>query len=102
MKFSGKIAWTIASVMFVLLAAAVTAFALTTAPAAGDFAFELYDVVANDILGGPIGIIAGIGALVAGAALAIQQKLLAAVPCLLGGIVILQSDAMIQSLGMMF
>jgi len=93
--------WTIFSLVFVSMVCAGAAFALTDTPAAGDFAFELYDIVSHSILGGPIGIIAGIGCLVAGGVMAVQQKILGAVPCLLGGVIILQADTMIQSLGML-
>jgi len=93
--------YTIMALVAVSMVCAGAAFALTTTPAAGDFAFELYAIVANSILAGPIGIVAGIGCLVAGGVLAVQQKILGAVPCLLGGVVILQADTMIQSLGML-
>ena len=83
----------------VLTATQVSAF---TAPAAGSFAYTVYDVAVERILQGAIGFVAGVGAMVMGAVLAIQQKVLAAIPAILGGAILLNADTLVTTLGMTF
>jgi len=71
-----------------------------TAPSSGDFAYDVYDIAVNKILAGPIGFVGGAGAMAVGAVMAIQQKIFAAVPCILGGAVMLNADSLVTSLGM--
>ncbi len=73
------------------------AFAIT-APADG-FAYDIYDIAVNRILKGPIGFVAGAAAIVIGAVAAIQQKVMGAVPAILGGAALLKADAITASLG---
>ena len=83
----------------VLTASQASAF---TAPAAGSFAYTVYDVAVERILQGAIGFVAGVGAMVMGAVLAIQQKVLAAIPAILGGAILLNADTLVTTLGMTF
>ena len=85
--------------VFIVTASQVSAF---TAPAAGSFAYTVYDVAVERILQGAIGFVAGVGAMVMGAVLAIQQKVLAAIPAILGGAILLNADTMVTTLGMTF
>jgi len=85
--------------VFILTASQVSAF---TAPAAGSFAYTVYDVAVARILQGAIGFVAGVGAMVMGAVLAIQQKVLAAIPAILGGAILLNADTMVTTLGLTF
>ena len=73
-----------------------------TAPAATDFAYTIYDIGVNKILKGPIGFVGGVAAMVLGAMMAIQQKIPMAIPCILGGAVLLGADTLVTSLGMTF
>ena len=82
----------------VLLGSAGTAFAIAV-PAAGSFAFDVYDIAVNRILDGPIGFVAGVGAMAVGAVCAVQQKVFEAIPCILGGAVLLNADSLVTSLG---
>ena len=82
-----------------LLASASSALAIGV-PAAGSFAFDVYDIAVNRILDGPIGFVGGVGAMAVGAVCAIQQKVFEAVPCILGGAVLLNADSLVTSLGM--
>lgn len=68
-------------------------------PTAGDLAFDLFDVAINDILDGPIGYIGGISAvLYAGYAFS-TSKIAPAIMAVLGGAMVLQTDAIVQTLG---
>jgi hypothetical protein len=69
------------------------------APAAGTFAFDIYDIGVNQILKGPIGFAAGVGSMVAASVMAIRQMLLPAVATVLGGAFLLKADSVVTSLG---
>jgi|GEM_PF-1351500 len=73
-----------------------------TAPASGSFAYDVYDIAVNKMLDGPIGFVGGVMAMVIGAVAAIQQRIIAAVPCILGGAMLLKADNLITSLGAIF
>jgi hypothetical protein len=70
-----------------------------TAPAAGSFAYDVYDIGINKILQGPIGFVGGVVAIVIGAIAAIRAQIMLAIPAILGGAVILKADAITTSLG---
>lgn len=72
-----------------------------TAPAAGSFAFDVYDLAVTKILKGPIGFVSGLSAIVFGSFLAIQSKILPCLLCLLAGGIIIKADTITVSLGMM-
>ena len=70
-----------------------------TAPAAGTFAYDIFDIGINQILKGPIGFAAGVGSMVAAAVMAIRQMLLPAAATVLGGAFLLKADSVVTSLG---
>ena len=86
---------------FMVIAVEPSAFAIT-APAAGSFAYDVYDMAVNSILKGPIGFVAGLAAVCFGAAMAIQQKIGGAIPALLGGAVLLKADTIVSSMVLLY
>jgi hypothetical protein len=72
-----------------------------TVPAAGSFAYDLYDIGVNQILLGPIGFVAGVACMVFSAILAIRQMILPAAGVVLGGAFLLKADAVVQTIGAM-
>ncbi len=70
-----------------------------TAPAAGSFAYDVYDIAVTKMLQGPIGFVGGASAMVVGAVMAIQGKLMTAVPAIVGGALLLKADTLVTSLG---
>ena len=72
-----------------------------TVPAAGSFAYDLYDIGVNQILLGPIGFVAGVACMVFAAILAIRQMILPAAGVVLGGAFLLKADAVVQTIGAM-
>jgi hypothetical protein len=70
-----------------------------SAPASGDFAYDLYDIGVNKIVKGPIGFVGGVVAMVAGAIAAIQARIMLALPAILGGAALLKADSIVSSLG---
>ncbi len=73
-----------------------------TAPAAGSFAYDIYDVAVNSILKGPIGFVAGIAAIVLGAISAIKGQMMMAFPAILGGAALIKADTIVTTMGAMF
>jgi len=73
-----------------------------TAPAAGTFAYTVYDVAINQMLNGAVGFVAGVGAMALGAVMAIQQKVMLAIPAILGGAVLLNAESLVTTLGLTF
>ena len=73
-----------------------------TAPASGTFAYTVYDVAINQMLNGAVGFVAGVGAMALGAVMAIQQKVMLAIPAILGGAVLLNAESLVTTLGLTF
>ncbi len=88
----------IAALTPVCLALAVNAMAMAV-PAAGSFAYDLYDIGVNQILLGPIGFVGGCACMVLAGITAIRQMLLPAAGVALGGAFLLKADSVVQSIG---
>lgn len=86
------------AVLFAACLISVDAMAMTV-PAAGSFAYDLYDIGVNQILLGPIGFIAGVACMVFAAILAIRQMILPAAGVVLGGAFLLKADSVVQTIG---
>lgn len=90
----------IALLTFTLAMICGDVFAIT-APVAGSFAYDVYDLAVAQILQGPIGFVAGVAAIIFGSFLAIQSKILPCLLCMLAGGMIIKADAITASLGML-
>ncbi|MBU4585426.1 MAG: hypothetical protein KKE63_09625 [Proteobacteria bacterium] len=86
------------TILTVLLLQTVNVFAMAT-PAAGSFAYDLYDIAVTQILLGPIGFVAGVASMVFAAILAIRQMILPAAGVVLGGAFLLSADTVVSSIG---
>jgi uncharacterized protein YacL len=86
------------AVAFVACLLSANAMAMAV-PAAGSFAYDLYDIGVNQILLGPIGFVAGVACMVFAAILAIRQMILPAAGVVLGGAFLLKADAVVQTVG---
>jgi hypothetical protein len=85
-----------ASVVLLML---VSSFAMAfTAPAVGDFGYDIYDIVVNQILNGPIGFIGGIALIVFGAT-KIMQNWMMTILCIIAGTVLIRADDLVVTLG---
>ncbi len=80
------------------LLACTNAIAMTT-PAAGSFAYDLYDIGINQILLGPIGFVGGVGCMVLAAFFFLKQMILPAVGVVLSGAFLLKANTVVQSIG---
>ncbi len=86
------------AVLFAACLISVNAMAMAV-PAAGSFAYDLYDIGVNEILLGPIGFIAGVACMVFAAIMAIRQMILPAAGVVLGGAFLLKADSVVQTIG---
>ncbi len=68
-------------------------------PAAGTFAYDVYDIGVLQMLQGPIGFVAGAVAVVIGAVAAIIGRVMLAIPAILGGAILLKADTIVNSMG---
>lgn len=88
------------AVLFAACLISANAMAMAV-PAAGSFAYDLYDIGVNQILLGPIGFVAGVGCMVFAAILAIRSMILPAAAVVLSGAFLLKADSVVQSIGAM-
>ena len=89
----------IITVLTLLVATYSTNAMAMAVPAAGSFAYDLYDIGVNQILLGPVGFVAGVACMVFAAILAIRQMILPAAGVVLGGAFLLKADTVVQSVG---
>lgn len=93
-KLSMKVQMWLA-VMFSMFAGHAMAF---TAPAVGDFGYDIYDIAVNKILGGPIGFIGAVALIVWGATKMMTNWMITVV-CVIAGTILIRAEDMVQTLG---
>lgn len=81
------------------VAASTTSVWALAAPAAGSFAYDVYDIGILQMLQGPIGFVAGAVAVILGAVAAIAGRIMFAIPAILGGAILLKADTIVNSMG---
>jgi hypothetical protein len=85
----------LASAALCLLAPSALAF---TAPSAGDFGYDLYDIVVLKILGGPIGFIGAVALIVWGATKIMTQWMIT-IACIIAGTILIKAEGIVTTLG---
>jgi len=78
-----------------LVTGAASAFAV---PAVGSFGYDIYDLVVNQILAGPIGFVGALALIVWGATKLTTNWMLC-VMCIIAGTVLIRAAAIVQTLG---
>ena len=76
-----------------------------TTPAAGSFAYDVYDIAVNKILNGPIGFVTGMGIMGAGGYFIANSRaggMAAGIPMILLGGSLIKLDSIITTLGYVF
>lgn len=87
----------VASILSLVIAP--SAFAIV-APAAGSFAFDLYDVAVNDVLLGAPGFVGAVIIMVV-SAVNLTRNWVLSIAGLLGGVILINADAITASMGML-
>ena len=67
-------------------------------PAAGSFGYDIYDLVVNQILAGPIGFVGALALIVFGAT-KLTTNWMICIMCIIAGTVLIRADAIVQTLG---
>jgi hypothetical protein len=92
----------VAGVSTLVLGCPDPSFAISPPTDPNAFAYELYNIAVRQILGGPVGFVGGVTAMVLGAISLITGRVLAAVPSILGGAALLKAESLITGLGLLF
>ena len=71
-----------------------------TAPASGDFFYDIYDILVNKMIKGPVGTGAGVGLLIYGGVNLALGRWAGALFPILGGATLVKADTLSQSIGM--
>jgi len=93
--------WAALSAGVVLVSLSVvkmTAALAFTTPVAGSFGFDVYDIVVNQILGGPIGFVGGVALIVWGGSQVIKNWVIT-ILAIIAGTIIIRARTLVTSLG---
>jgi len=88
---------TLAALIATLLLAVPPLMAFVT-PATGSFGYDIYDVVVNQILNGPIGFVGGVALIIWGAT-KVMANWMITILCVISGTVIIKAQTLLTSLG---
>lgn len=81
--------------LFSFIAGPAMAF---TAPTAGSFGYDIYDIVVLQILGGPIGFIGAVALIVWGAT-KVMTNWMITILCVIAGTILIKADSLVKTLG---
>ena len=79
-----------------LLAASVHAF---TAPVAGDLGYDIYDIVMNQGVKGPLGFVGGVAAFLFGVS-RLFSNIMIGIPTIVAAVCLIKADSILQTFGM--
>ena len=97
----GKHVFTFANVaaplaLFAVMSGGAHAF---TAPAAGDLGYDIYDIVVNKGVKGPLGFVAGVAAFLFGVS-RLFSNVMIGIPTIVAAVCLIKSDTILQTFGM--
>lgn len=100
-KYLGKRALSIADVgipalLLSLLAVSAHAF---TAPVAGDLGYDIYDIVVNQGVKGPLGFVGGVAAFLFGVS-RLFSNIMIGIPTIVAAVCLIKADSILQTFGM--
>ena len=79
-----------------LLAASAHAF---TAPVAGDLSYDIYDIVVNQGVKGPLGFVGGVAAFLFGVS-RLFSNIMIGIPTIVAAVCLIKADSILQTFGM--
>lgn len=97
---TGRMSRRSAAILIALVSLIPLVATAITAPAAGSFAYDIYNLVVVDILQGAIGFVAGLACVVFGATM-LGKSWMFAIAWIIAGSVIINADGIVTSLGML-
>jgi hypothetical protein len=90
-----------AALLFVLAAITCTTMAHAfTAPAAGDLGYDIYDIVVNKGVKGPLGFVAGVAAFLFGVS-RLFSNIMIGIPTIVAAVCLIKADSILQTFGML-
>lgn len=82
--------------LMVLVSTGAHAF---TAPAAGDLGYDIYDIVVNKGVKGPLGFVGGVAAFLFGVS-RLFSNVMVGIPTIVAAVCLIKSDTILQTFGM--
>ncbi|MBB6122845.1 hypothetical protein [Sphingobium subterraneum] len=82
--------------LFALMSGGAHAF---TAPAAGDLGYDIYDIVVNKGVKGPLGFVGGVAAFLFGVS-RLFSNIMVGIPTIVAAVALIKSDSILQTFGM--
>ena len=70
-----------------------------TAPAAGDLGYDIYDIVVNKGVKGPLGFVGGVAAFLFGVS-RLFSNVMVGIPTIVAAVCLIKSDTILQTFGM--
>ena len=80
-----------------LVAASAHAF---TAPVAGDLGYDIYDIVVNQGVKGPLGFVGGVAAFLFGVS-RLFSNIMIGIPTIVAAVCLIKADSILQTFGML-
>ncbi len=71
-----------------------------TAPAIGDLGYDIYDIVVNKGVKGPLGFVAGVAAFLFGVS-RLFSNVMIGIPTIVAAVCLIKSDTILQTFGML-
>lgn len=71
-------------------------------PANGDPFYDVYDIVVNKFLKGPVGFVTAVIAMISGFALGFRQQFIPGIVSVALGVIMIKADSLVTSLGALF
>ena len=84
-------------VLLSCLAATAHAF---TAPVAGDLGYDIYDIVVNQGVKGPLGFVGGVAAFLFGVS-RLFSNIMIGIPTIVAAVCLIKADSILQTFGML-
>ncbi|WP_186402521.1 hypothetical protein [Sphingopyxis sp. P1IMeth2] len=99
--FRGRTFRTIDAVVLFLLAAVAFAGVAHAfqAPAAGDLGYDIYDIVVNKGVKGPLGFVGGVAAFLFGVS-RLFSNIMIGIPTIVAAVCLIKADSILQTFGM--
>lgn len=88
-----------AMAMLCLLLAAGSAAHAFSAPAAGDLGYDIYDIVVNQGVKGPLGFVGGVAAFLFGVS-RLFSNIMIGIPTIVAAVCLIKADSILQTFGM--
>ncbi|CAM5610215.1 hypothetical protein ACFSUK_04720 [Sphingobium scionense] len=89
-----------AAVLFLLAAFAAAGVAHAfAAPAAGDLGYDIYDIVVNQGVKGPLGFVGGVAAFLFGVS-RLFSNIMIGIPTIVAAVCLIKADSILQTFGM--